>query len=156
MDIGNHRYTNVQNCILLKYKCDFFFKLRKFFCSPPPSQNHSYGLGFRCWGVDTACVSGLMFSFKERGSVSDETYAWLTLVLPQLPGSLYQFFLTYPETQDQGQVLFLFHTFLHFQTLHWINDNIVSQCVPQQMINHICLLFKAGVCFSLYIFGVST
>ena len=24
MDIGKHRYTNVQNCILLKYKCDFF------------------------------------------------------------------------------------------------------------------------------------
>ena len=22
VDIGNHRYTNVQNCILLKYKCD--------------------------------------------------------------------------------------------------------------------------------------
>ena len=23
VDIGNHRYTNVQNCILLKWKCDF-------------------------------------------------------------------------------------------------------------------------------------
>ena len=22
VDIGNHRYTNIQNCILLKYKCD--------------------------------------------------------------------------------------------------------------------------------------
>ena len=22
VDIGNHRYTYVQNCILLKYKCD--------------------------------------------------------------------------------------------------------------------------------------
>ena len=22
VDIGNHRYTNVQNCILLKYKCN--------------------------------------------------------------------------------------------------------------------------------------
>ena len=22
VDIGNHRYTNVHNCILLKYKCD--------------------------------------------------------------------------------------------------------------------------------------
>ena len=29
MDIGNHRYTNVQNCILLKYKCDF--------CPTPPN-----------------------------------------------------------------------------------------------------------------------
>ena len=31
VDIGNHRYTNVQNCILLKYKCDLK-KLRGFFC----------------------------------------------------------------------------------------------------------------------------
>ena len=31
VDIGNHRYTNVQNCILLKYKCN-----KK---CPPPSEN---------------------------------------------------------------------------------------------------------------------
>ena len=40
VDIGNHRYTYVQNCILLKYKCD----LKKIKICPPPSQNCSYGL----------------------------------------------------------------------------------------------------------------
>ena len=32
VDIGNHIYTNVQNCILLKYKCD---KKCTNFCPPP-------------------------------------------------------------------------------------------------------------------------
>ena len=31
VDIENHRYTNVQNCILLEYKCD----LKKLFAPPP-------------------------------------------------------------------------------------------------------------------------
>ena len=44
VDIGNHIYTNVQNCILLKYKCD---KKCTNFCPPPNSQSQkrSYGLG---------------------------------------------------------------------------------------------------------------
>ena len=35
VDIGNHRYTNVQNCILLKYrpKCD---KKKVCTTTPPP------------------------------------------------------------------------------------------------------------------------
>ena len=48
MDIGNHRYTNEQNCILLKnsmIKENFARRSRaKFFFAPQKSQNHSYGL----------------------------------------------------------------------------------------------------------------
>ena len=32
VDIGNHRYNNVQNCIILKYKCD----KKEIFAPPPP------------------------------------------------------------------------------------------------------------------------
>ena len=49
VDIGNHRYTNEQNCILLKKSMikKKFARLRRaiFFCPPPQSQNRSYGLG---------------------------------------------------------------------------------------------------------------
>ena len=41
MDIGNHRYTNEQNCILLKKKV-WLKKINSFL--PPQSQNRSYGL----------------------------------------------------------------------------------------------------------------
>ena len=49
-DIGNHRYTNEQNCILFGKKSMIkkkFARLRreKFFL-PPQSQNRSYGLDF--------------------------------------------------------------------------------------------------------------
>ena len=48
VDIGNLRYTIVQNCILLKYKCDKknVGRLRRanLFCPPPPSPKRPYGL----------------------------------------------------------------------------------------------------------------
>ena len=37
VDIGNHRYTNEQNCILLK-------TAQIFFCPPPPILKSFYGL----------------------------------------------------------------------------------------------------------------
>ena len=52
VDIGNHRYTNEQNCILLKKKVRFKkilrgFVAQTFFAPPPPqSKNRSYGLGY--------------------------------------------------------------------------------------------------------------
>ena len=51
VDIGNHRYTNEQNCILLKKKYDkkkcARLRRAKFFL-PPQSQNRSYGLACSC------------------------------------------------------------------------------------------------------------
>ena len=47
VDVGNHRCTNVQNCIHLKYKCGRKMcaaSARKFFDPPPPSPKRSYGL----------------------------------------------------------------------------------------------------------------
>ena len=48
VDIGNHRYTNEQNCILFEKKVwlkKIFARPRKSFFAPPPqSQNRSYGL----------------------------------------------------------------------------------------------------------------
>ena len=47
VDIGNHRYTNEQNCILLKksmIKKNFARLRRAKFFLPPQSQNRSYGL----------------------------------------------------------------------------------------------------------------
>ena len=38
VDIGNHKYTNVQNCILWKYKCDKK-NARRLPPPPPGSQN---------------------------------------------------------------------------------------------------------------------
>ena len=42
VDIGDHRHTNVQNCIFLKYKCD------KKIVLAPQSQKRSYGLVSAC------------------------------------------------------------------------------------------------------------
>ena len=36
VDIGNHRYINVQNCILLKYKCVLKKIARQILLPPPP------------------------------------------------------------------------------------------------------------------------
>ena len=41
VDIGNHRYSNVQNCILLKYKCDKKnARLRRAIFLPLPPRPH--------------------------------------------------------------------------------------------------------------------
>ena len=47
VDIENLRYTNVQNCILLIFKCETKKFRADFFAPPPPSQIRSYGLEVR-------------------------------------------------------------------------------------------------------------
>ena len=55
VDIGNHRYTNEQNCILLKKKCDK--KTRIIFCPPPPPNPKI---------VPTALVNGFIRNVKQK------------------------------------------------------------------------------------------
>ena len=59
-DIGNHRYTNVQNCILLKNKFDFFLN------PPPQSKNRSYGIENCCSYMRTLRRPDVTIVFEMR------------------------------------------------------------------------------------------